>query len=215
LARRDQGFQEALELGVGRDPLSVERGVDHAGDQRVDPDVRAGQFQPCRFGQADDAVFGGVVGRHPPVADDTLGGRVVDDGTPAGGQNGWDLISQAVEEAVQVEVEGGVPEGAFHGLDRADGVAAAGVVERAVEPTELLNGRVNQRGDVLLDGDVCRDEQRAASIAANACGQVVPALFVSSGQDHGGAFARESFGGGTAHACSSSGDDDDLVGETL
>src|SRR5215213_7481925 len=125
-----------VELAFG-DHVLDHRGLDGSRADRVDADAAGRVLEGSALGEADDAVFGGVVGGAAREPDQAAERGAVDDGAAALRAHRPQLVLHAGPDAAQVDrvhvVEGlgwfvgGVGR---RGLD-------AGVVEREVEPPKL------------------------------------------------------------------------------
>src|SRR4051794_2598390 len=91
----------------------------------------------------------------------------------------------------------------------------AGVVEGHVEAAVLGDGAVDERGDLILVGDVARDAERAVTEVGQLVGGGAKRLLVDVGEHHRGARCGESAGGAEPHAGAGAGAERDLAGEVV
>ena len=76
----------------------------------------------------------------------------------------------------------------------------AGVVERHVEPAELGDGAIDERGDLVFVGDVAGDAERLVAGGGQLVGRGAQRLLVDVGEHDGGAGRGEGAGGVEPHA---------------
>ena len=91
----------------------------------------------------------------------------------------------------------------------------AGVVEGHVEPAELGDGALDQRGDLVFVGDVAGDAERAVPGGGQLVGRGAQRLLVDVGEHDGGAGGGEGAGGVEPHAGAGAGDERDLAAEVV
>src|SRR4051794_13268953 len=93
----------------------------------------------------------------------------------------------------------------------------AGVVEGHVEAAVLGDGAVDERGDLILVGDVARDAERAVTEVGQLVGGRAQRLLVDIGEHDRGARCGESAGSVKPHpgAGAGAGDKGDLAGEVV
>src|SRR3954447_2572802 len=209
----DDGIVHA-ELAAGDHPRDHRR-LDGAGADGVDADPARRVLQRGALGEAEDAVLGGMVGGAAGVADEAAERRTVDDRAAALLAHLAQLVLHARPHAAQV--------------DRGDAVEAAGrlvggVAEREhdarvvvghVEPAELSDGPVHQRGDLRLVGDVAGDAERAVAGGGQLVGRGAQCVLVDVGEHDGRAGRGERAGGVESHAGCGAGDERDLAGEVV
>lgn len=160
-------------------------------------------------------MLGGRVGGGTGIADHADHGRIVDDGAAAAGHDRGDLVLEAVEHAGQVERDDTVPEGLVDVTDCSLAVAAAGVVEGTVQASELLDGDIDQVGDLFLDGHVGGDEQGRAALCGDVGHRGLAPCLVAGADEHSRSLGDGSLGEGRTHSGGTSGDDDDLGLQTV
>jgi hypothetical protein len=138
---------------------ATHRGLDGAGADRVDADASRGVLERGAAGEAEHAVFGGVVGGAPRQADEAAQRGAVDDRAVALRSHLRELVLHAGPDAAQVDCVDAVEE-----LGRLVGGVGRrcldpGVVERHVDSPEPLHRLLNERAD-LLSPTAAEDERR-------------------------------------------------------
>ena len=129
------------------DLLLNQRRQHPAGANRVAGHARGGCFQGADFGQADQAVLGGHIGRFFSRTDQAMGRCHVDDAAPVGCFHGGQGQACGVESAAQVDGQHGVPfiDGeVFYFCN----VLNAGVVHENVDAAELVGGKLHHGFDL-------------------------------------------------------------------
>ncbi len=108
----------------------------------------------------------------------------------------------AVELAVDVDIEGGLPRPGIEGLHRPGGAGDARIVDQNVQPAEFLADRGHEFADLRLVGDVtdCGGEALDAGLGDG--------IGVDVGDEDGGAELLELAGDGQADAVGSGRDQD-------
>ena len=91
----------------------------------------------------------------------------------------------------------------------------AGVVERHVEPAELGDGAVDERGDLVFVGDVAGDAERPVPGGGELVGGGAQRVPVDVGEHDRGAGSGERASGVEPHAGAGAGDEGDLAGEVV
>src|SRR5581483_11645759 len=87
----------------------------------------------------------------------------------------------------------------------------ARVVEHDVEPSELLNGEVDHRFDVGLNGDVGADGSNVLLVIPREVKRVHRGLFVELSEDDGCSFIEKAQHGGSPHTAAATRDHSDLA----
>src|SRR6185295_11892706 len=193
-----------------------ERGLDHAGRDRVHPDAVRGELGRDRPAQVGHRRLRGGIGVRPRAAADPRDRRGVDDAAAAALRlQARGAVLDPEEHAPHQHREGEVPllDGGL--ADRSEGAADARVVEETVETAESLHPEGHQGRHVALRGDVGpeRGEPVRAALGLRERHRLGEARVVQVADDHPGALAQEGERAGAADAAPTSGDDGDLAVE--
>ena len=188
-------------------------GVDYAGADGVDPDVRRGVVECGVFGQADHAVFRGGIGGAASKDLDSRAGGGVDDRAAAVLEQQRDLVLQAQEHAFEVDGDDPVPF-LFGDLGGRLGLLlGAGVVEGVVQAPEPLHCLGKRGLHVRAASHVAADGEGLAAEDLDHPDRVLAALLVDVGDHDVGAFTGERQCGGAADAAGRAGHERDLAVE--
>ena len=186
------------------------RGLDGAGRDRVDADTVAGDLQRGGLGQAFHGVLAGHVGGAGLEADVSGHGTDVDDGAAAGAAEGGDLVLEAPEHALGVDLEHAAYVAVGLVLEPQGLVAfRPRVVHRDVEAAEGFQGQVHGRDGIGLAGMVGGEVARLGAGGLHGREQGGAALRLEVGPDDPVAGPGEGEGGGEADSGGGTGDEDD------
>jgi hypothetical protein len=174
--------------GVGERELAAghhvgdHRRLDRAGADGVDADPARRVFERGALGETEHAVLGGVVGRASGVADQAAERRAVDDRAAALRAHLAQFVLHARPYAAQVDGRDAVEAlGRFVGRV-GERQHDAGVVERHVEPAELGDGAIDERGDLVFVGDVTGDAEGPMARGGQLVGRGAQRLLVDVGE---------------------------------
>jgi hypothetical protein len=195
--------------------MSVTIGVSIVRADGVDLDAAWRVLQRGAFGEAEDAVLGGVVGGAAGQANEAPERGAVHDRPAALIAHLAQLVLHAVPDAAEVDRRD-----TLEALGRLVGRVGgrdhdAGVVECHVEPPELGDGALHEGGDLALVGDVAGDTEGLASRGGQLVGRGAERAFVYVGEHDRRAGGREGPGGVEPHATAGPGDERDLATEVV
>ena len=179
---------------------------------RVDPDAPIGILQRGGLGEDAHAALGRLVGGTVVRnANDAELRGYVDDGTAAGVQHSGNGRAGAQEHALEVHVDGAVPE--FHGLlvDLERIAADPRVVHQHVETAELRDRFRHGGLPIRHLRNIQVNEATAATIVGNGRGGRCALLVQDVADDHGCALAGEEPGLGRAHPARAAADQRNLA----
>ena len=108
-------------------------------------------------------MFGGDIGRQARKPDQAGNRGQVDDGAAAALQHVVDFSLKAQECSLGVDPHDGVIVGFRLIGERGDGALDAGIVDRAIESSVLINGACDQGRDIFRTGDIGALEHRGSA----------------------------------------------------
>src|SRR5438105_5810783 len=205
--------ERVTSVGPVIDEASDHLGVDDAGADGVDADVRCGVVQGGALGESDDAELRGTVrgsSSKSPYA--SAGGRV-DDRTTSVVEHERDLVLHTQEDTPQVGGDDAFP---FRFRDVGDARVAlfdSGVVEGDVDPAERVDRTLQGCADLVAAGDVAADGHHVPADLFDGLNGVTAVFLGQVGRDDAGAFTCERDSRRAADAIAGAGDEDDLPSE--
>src|SRR5664280_1947866 len=191
---------------VARPEPAVELGGGHRGVDDGHRDARVGQLEPSDLGEHVERCLGGRVAAEP--REDPQGGRRahVDDGPTRPRSHHGEHRLHAHQRSDHVELEDGPEVGRVQLLE-GDVQALPGVVHQCVDRAVGVDGPVDQPVDLLGDGHVGGDGERARQLG----GQGLQAFRSPGGEDDPGPEPAQQAGRGGADPRGCPGDDADRL----
>src|SRR5215204_1629286 len=203
-----------VELAFG-EHVRDHRRLDRSRADRVDADAAGRVLERGTLCEAEDAVFGGVVGRAARQPDQATKRRAVDDCAASLLAHLTKLVLHASPDAAEVDrvhaVEG---LGRLLGGVRRRGLDP-GVVEGEVEPAESRHATADEHGDLLLVRDVTADTDRLVARGGQLLSRGLEGLVVAIGQDNGGASLGERLRRRESHSRGSARDQRHAIAEVV
>ena len=187
------------------------------GANGVDANTFVGVFEGGSLGKPDDPVLASDVSGCADRSGNAVNRRGVYDCAGALFEHYGNLAPHAVPDAVQVYFDYVKPvlDGNLVGQGPAQTSSTAGVVVGAVEAAVEVDGLGDKGVDLLDAGDIAWDEGGLAAGFSNQADRFCPAGLVDVGDDDSGAFPGEDYGGGSAEAGASAGDEGYFSGHCL
>ena len=134
-------------------------GVDRAGRNGIDSNIRSSQLQGSGLGQANHSMFASGIDRDVGDARYSRAGCGVHDSPAAMRQHMRNLVLQAQPDALEIDAHDPIEIGLLQLMNRSEATFDAGIVDRGMNATQSLRGAAHDSPHLARVRHIVGDEK--------------------------------------------------------